>query len=77
MEGPSETLVKTVREMMDNVREMIAAAKLLRSRVESGDEVIRLVQNRLGKIERYQAELDRRITKMENERHRLRPVIDT
>jgi hypothetical protein len=62
---------------MDNVREMIAAAKLLRSRVESGDEVIRLVQNRLGKIERYQAELDRRITKMENERHRLRPVIDT
>jgi hypothetical protein len=35
------------------------------------------VQNRLGKIETYQAELDRRITKMENERHRHRPVIDS
>jgi hypothetical protein len=70
MEGPSETLVKTVRKMMENVREMLAASKLLRARVESSDEVVRLVQNRLGKIETYQAELDRRLTKMENERHR-------
>jgi hypothetical protein len=77
MAEPSDQLTTTIREMMDNVREMIAAAKLLRSRVESSDEVVRLVQNRLGKIETYQAELDRRITKMENERHRPRPVIDS
>lgn len=67
MEEPGGDLLKTVREMMENVREMIATSKLLRSRFESNDEVIRLVHNKLGQIETYQAELDRRLTKMENE----------
>lgn len=57
----------TIRKMMIDVREMIAASKLLRGRIESNDEVLRLVQNRMAKIEQYQAELDRRLTRMENQ----------
>jgi hypothetical protein len=74
-EEPTEGLIKTVQAMTENVREMIAASKLLRARVESNDEVDRLMRLRMDRIEEYQKEIDRRLTTMENQNLHLRITV--
>lgn len=61
-----------LEDMLKEVREMLAATKLLRARVESNDEVMRLMQNSLATMQVRLEELDRRITKIENHFERER-----
>lgn len=77
MAQPESSFIQAVRNLMASIREMLAASQLLRSRIESNDEVQRVMQNKLARLETSQVELDRRLTKMENERHRPRPVGDS
>lgn len=65
-EGYVTKLRRTVEEMMVNVREMIATSKLVRARIESNDEVLRMMQNHMASMENRINTFERRLTKMEN-----------
>ena len=66
----SEQLQQRVTEMMGSVKEMIAASKLLRARVESNDEVMKNVERRLTQFQERLDEMDRRLVVLENEQYK-------
>ena len=66
---------KTVEELLTSVREMIAASRLLRARVESADELQRTMNDRITGLLNRMETIDQRLTKLENEQGQYRSVI--
>lgn len=57
--------LESVERLTETVREMLAASKLLRSRVESSDEVLLRIENTQRGIADRLDDLDRRLTRLE------------
>jgi len=66
---------ESVERLTESVREMLAASKLLRSRVESNDEVLLRIENTQRGIADRLDDFDRRLTKLENHSH-IHPAQD-
>lgn len=61
-----KSFMDAVRGLVESVKEMLAASKLLRTRIESHDAFTSALSRRLDRIVDEQRALDQRLTQMEN-----------
>jgi len=61
-----ERFTKAVTGLMDSVREMIGASKLLRARVEGNDQVLARIEQLMREATDRLDLMDQRLTKIEN-----------